>query len=209
MVAELASLNITSRIHEPLMRTFLQNSISASIYQKAKSNGNIYRPGFTIEDRQYTITLKQLTIASRNSSSSSVHKVSDPILENLDMRAVVGLPIQIGKKLINGYVCEVAILDQQTRFYFNNQCMNLILCIVRENSILATVFEDTRTFFDHTAQNSTLNFNAHQYEFDSNRLLQTPHKKSPPRQKKQSLGKFILYLNRIDLINSHYSLTKH
>lgn len=176
------------------MRTFLQNSISACIYQKAKSNGNICRPGFTIEDRQYTLTLNQLAITSRSSASPSDSKVSDPILANLDLKAVIGLPILIGKKLINGYVCEVGILDQQTRFYFNNQCINLILGIVQENSMLAAVFEDARTYFDCKARNSTLDFNAHQHELVTSRLLQTPQKKSPPRPKKQSLGKFIFKL---------------
>jgi hypothetical protein len=169
------------------MRTFLQNSISASIYQQARSNGSIYRPGFTFEDRQYTLTVKQLTVASRGFASSAP-KVSDPILESLDLRAVIGLPILIGKKLINGYVCEMGISNQQSRLFFKDRCINLLMAIVGENSRLAGLFEEARAYFDGKARNSTLGF-THQNEVDGNRLLRTPQKKSPPGQKKPNLGK--------------------
>lgn len=46
----------------------------------------------------------------------------------------------IGRKLINGYICEMCISNQHTTIYANNHYINLIINIINENSLITSQF---------------------------------------------------------------------
>lgn len=107
-VYQLEALKLTSQVENPLIRTFPQNihqSSSQTIYDRAKSNGLIYRPGFIFEDRQYLVDFKNAFFLRNNASSR-------PIIDRFSFRAVLALPIVFDRYLINGYLLEISIGPQ-------------------------------------------------------------------------------------------------
>jgi len=71
-------------------------------------------------------------------------RTQQPILAEVNLRAVVGLPIMAGKKLINGYVCEVGVLNEQTYFYLSDESVCLVARIARENAAAGERLGDAR-----------------------------------------------------------------
>ena len=138
VMAQVFNLNLTSQIENPLSRNFLHNSASSSIYNKAKSNGHLYMPGFPFEDRQYSLQLSNFALLAANSTHLSNKQQPNrfvPILNSVNLKAIVGLPILLGHKLINGYIVEIGITNQQTHVYLNNLFLNLMHNLVEENLV--------------------------------------------------------------------------
>ena len=145
IIGQIFNLTLTSQIENPIIRNFINNSSNKSfnIYNKAKSNGSLYRPGFAFEDRQYGLDIKNISLFKSNStylpSSSKINEkyanlMCLPILDSFDLKAMIGLPILLGKLLINGYVLELNIPANDLTFYLDNRELNLISDIINENT---------------------------------------------------------------------------
>ena len=105
IVLQLLGLNLTSQVENPIIRAFAQNArpnSSQAIYDRAKSTGLIYRPGFIFEDRQYLFEIKN-TAAFLNEPTPL------PIIDQLTVRAILALPILCDRHLINGYMLEISV----------------------------------------------------------------------------------------------------
>ena len=143
VVAQMRSLNLTSQVENPLLRNFLNNSASLALYNKAKSAGTLYKPGFELEDRQYALDVKDmalfrtrfthLTSGEGDEGTLKPNKLSTPILDNFDLKAVLGLPILLKKRLINGYTLELSIPTTSLSLYFGNIEVNLLYSILKQN----------------------------------------------------------------------------
>jgi hypothetical protein len=137
IIAQMVSLNLTSQFENPLVRNFLNNSVSLVLYNKAKSSGNLYKPGFEFEDRQYSLDIKDLALFRTKfvylTNQSKLDKYSSPILENFDLKAILGLPILLNRRLINGYTLEISIPTTNLSLYFGNFEVNLVYNILKQN----------------------------------------------------------------------------
>ena len=111
---------LTSQIDQPLMRNIIANS-SISIYNKAKSNHLLYMPGFAFEDRQYAFKLNGMSLSTTRTT----------LMDSLNVNAVVGLPILLENKLINGYAIEINI--PEPNFYLSNKSINFLIELLNEN----------------------------------------------------------------------------
>jgi len=96
-------------------------------------------PGFAFEDRQYSLDLRMFPVAMIGPA-----RKLQLILAEVNLRAVVGLPIMAGKRLINGYVCEVSVLNEQTCFYLSDESVCLVTRIARENAAAGERLGDAR-----------------------------------------------------------------
>ncbi len=140
--ANLPSLNISSQMTSPLIRNFhAQSSVSASVYHQAKSSGHLYMPGFAFEDRQYSLDLSQFTVTMRRRKTRAFQSV----LAGVDLKAVIGLPIIAGKKLIHGYVCEIGVVNQETCVYLSNESINLVCELIKENAEVTAKLSDEKS----------------------------------------------------------------
>ncbi|CAF0864916.1 unnamed protein product, partial [Brachionus calyciflorus] len=123
ILLEFDSMSLTSQFDNQLIRNFSQNSTSHQIYLKAKSQGLINRPGFTFEDRQYLLLLKNLSLSVD----------SDLIIEKFNLRLIVALPILYGPRLINGYALELNVPDLSVNL--DTEKINLITQSINTNFI--------------------------------------------------------------------------
>jgi hypothetical protein len=145
--------SLTSQVENPIIRNFVNTGTSKSfiIYNKAKSNGSLYRPGFAFEDRQYSIEIKNMAVFKSNSvftaSSAKLNprltcpQMCLPVLDSFDLKAVVGLPISLGKLLINGYVLEMNTPTSDLNLYLDNLSINLVSNLINENSSLIQCYD--------------------------------------------------------------------
>ena len=172
IIAQMISLNLTSQVENPLMRNFLNNSASHAIYNKAKSSGTLYKPGFEFEDRQYALEVKDLALfrtqafcLANEVPGVKAYKTCIPILDNFDLRAVLGLPILFGKRLINGYTLEISIPTSNLLFYFGNLEVNLLLNTLNQN---LNALSQYKTKFSHVS--STANVSSVSSDSQKDRL---------------------------------------
>ena len=171
IVAQIIHLNLTSQVENPIIRNFFQNAASLNIYNKAKSNGSLFRPGFAFEDRQYALEINNLAIFKTNSiylndnhsspGSKLQHRYCNPILDNFDIKSTIGLPIIFNKRLINGYVLEVGTPTNNLAFYLGNLELNLLFNIINQN-------KESLNKFDF--QSSDLPAQMAQLELSQNRI---------------------------------------
>jgi len=130
LTLQIKSLMATSQLEMPIIRNF-DNSNSLNIYNKAKSNGYIYMPGCPFEDRQYSFRISGLSLVNNNSI----------LLNNLNLNAIIALPMFLDNKLINGYSIEINITND-THFSLSNKSINLILSILNENQTKSSKKEE-------------------------------------------------------------------
>ncbi len=143
VIAQFISFNLTSSIEYPIVRNFVSshsNSASYKIYNKYKSNGMIYRPGFAFEDRQYLNEVKNVALFKSKSSLLFSQSEINPgkesigtIIGSFSLRFIIGLPIVFANRLVNGYLFEVSVLNQKLEFYLGSAALNLILDIINQN----------------------------------------------------------------------------
>jgi hypothetical protein len=117
---QMSSFSLTSQIDEPLMRNITAHS-SVSIYNRAKSNNLLYMPGFAFEDRQYSFKLNGMSLSTAKAT----------LMQSLTVNAVIGLPILLENKLINGYAIEINI--PEPHFFLSNNSINFIIELLDEN----------------------------------------------------------------------------
>lgn len=123
LILQFMSLTLSSQVENPLIRNFIQNTTSLNIYNKAKSNGLLYRPGFIFEDRQYHAEIKSICLINNTKA----------ILDNFDLKLALALPILLGKRLINGYAVELSVPTSNLAFNFTDLDLNLIFELINEN----------------------------------------------------------------------------
>lgn len=116
LVVQCLKLNASSQVENPLNRNIIN---SHTIYNKAKSTGALYKPGFPFEDRQYLISLRGLSLFQSTSNDLKEISFNDqenpaamwnkidsikenpiefkvniqPIIDYFDLDATVGLPV--------------------------------------------------------------------------------------------------------------------
>ena len=93
----------------------------------------------------------------------------------------------IGRKLINGYICETAVVNQHTTFFLNNLYINLILNIITENSLVASELISVKDQLTNEIEQSMF---THHIEIPTNSSYSssaTPQKRSLTRTKKKAL----------------------
>lgn len=138
LVYQLDSLNLTSQVENPLIRTFPQNESTSThssrqtIYDRAKSSGLIYRPGFIFEDRQYVIDFKTMTLFLRDTTACT----SRPLLDSFGLRATLALPIVFDRYLINGYLLEISLGPHINIYASDEDIRSIKDTIVHSGSIL-------------------------------------------------------------------------
>ena len=93
----------------------------------------------------------------------------------------------IGRKLINGSICETAVVNQHTTFFLNNLYINLILNIITENSLVASELISVKDQLTNDIEQSMF---THHIEIPTNSSYSssaTPQKRSLTRTKKKAL----------------------
>jgi hypothetical protein len=144
VIAQFVSLSLTSSLEYPVVRNFMwrsAGSVSAKIYNKYKSTGAIYRPGFAFEDRQYALECKNLAVfkstrellVSSKLDSSLNENAMATIVNSFNVRTIVGLPIVFANRLVNGYLLELSVLTPSLELHVGSESLNLVSSIVREN----------------------------------------------------------------------------
>ena len=154
VVFQILQLTLSSQMDNPIVRNFTLNSpASLDIYDRAKLNGSLYKPGFVFEDRQYSLHLKDMALFASKSAClepptalphasplliTAAVAAANPfhqraIVSNWNLRVDVGLPILLGKHLINGYVMEANTPTSDLTLYVSNADIDLALAILDEN----------------------------------------------------------------------------
>jgi hypothetical protein len=139
LVGQATDIILTSRVENPIARNFVNNLASYSLYNRAKSTGLLYRPGFSFEDRQYTLNINSLAsfIVEANHFKPQNHPPNEqlylPLLDCFDSKAVLGLPIVFNRHLINGYTLEVSSSKPRQTLYLTNSAINMFTSLINEN----------------------------------------------------------------------------
>ena len=140
IVAQVMNLKLTSQVDNPLIRNFSSSLASNTVYNKTKSDGSIYRPGFAFEDRQYLLDVSNVALFSSSlidlEPNDQLKSIISPILRPVQFCSILGLPILLNDKLINGYCLELNIKSPQVYFYLSDFGLNLITGFIDENSKL-------------------------------------------------------------------------
>ena len=135
IVLQLLGLNLTSQVENPIIRAFAQNArpnSSQAIYDRAKSTGLIYRPGFIFEDRQYLFEIKNTAVFLNEPTPL-------PIIDQLTVRAILALPILCDRHLINGYMLEISV-GPNLDIHASDFNINVIRDAVRETTAVMKSF---------------------------------------------------------------------
>merc|ERR1712071_167397 len=87
---------------------------SSDVFNRAQSTGALYQPGFAFEDRQYQLFIKHIAVFQQhNNYVDATEKTSTstltPIIDPLNLRACLGLPIMFEQQLIIGYLLEASL----------------------------------------------------------------------------------------------------
>jgi hypothetical protein len=160
IIKQIQSIKFTSQIEYPIIRNFLyynNNSASHKIYNKYRSNGMLYRPGFAFEDRQYLMEIKNIALFKSNSASLISKSITEiertMIINSFNLKSIVGLPIFYQNRLINGYVLEINIITPNLEFYLGSSELNLVFGVLNQN---LNIINNWKSILDSRIRNESV-----------------------------------------------------